>query len=116
MLTMDNNAKKEEVVCKNCGLIDDYSIVIKSGHQVAFCNGCDNYIKSIAYQDLLALRMFMGKYKGKRICDIDDVSYLRWAYDNMTALKPRYLEAIDLQIVSLCEKKEVSYCSNEKEL
>lgn len=72
----------EEIVCKNCGLVDDYSTEMKSGQNVATCNGCGNYIKNLPQGN--PPQIYIGKYKGQFLHDITDTEYLIWAYKNWT--------------------------------
>jgi hypothetical protein len=65
-----------DIVCNKCGLVNDYRTEKKSNNLVAYCNGCDAYIKNIP-QDVP--KLYVGKYKGIPISDIEDLSYLKWA-------------------------------------
>lgn len=65
----------EAVICKKCGLVDDYSTEIKNGHKVATCNGCKSFIKNIPHQPP---KFYIGKYKGQLISECTDKSYLQW--------------------------------------
>ena len=70
-----------DVVCKNCGSINDYTIIVKAHNQCAYCNGCEKYIKNIPYAD--DIKIYFGKYKGKRIKEILDIGYLNWIIQNI---------------------------------
>lgn len=37
----------EQIVCRQCGSIDDYRIIPSGPNMKAICNGCDRYIKFI---------------------------------------------------------------------
>jgi hypothetical protein len=86
-----------EVVCKNCGLVNDYSTELKSGQNVATCNGCGKYIKSIPYSEP---QLYVGKYKGIPISKITDKGYLTWALKELR-LSPHVREAIENHIKTL---------------
>lgn len=87
----------EAVVCKKCGLINEYKIEPRGNHRTAFCSGCGSYIKHIPYQEPT---MYIGKYKGHKIADIEDLSFLTWAYDNMK-LSTRQKKAVEFRIDEL---------------
>lgn len=68
------------ITCFKCGLIDDYRTEKKANNLVAYCNGCDSYIKNIPYA---TPTLHFGKYKGSEIKDIEDVGYLQWVINNV---------------------------------
>lgn len=70
-----------EIKCNKCGIINDYRTVEKSNNRVAYCNGCDSYIKNIPYD---SPKLYVGKYKGIPIKEIDDLNYLKWAIKTLT--------------------------------
>lgn len=70
--------KPKDVICLNCGSINDYWTEFKSGQQVATCNGCDKYIKNVSYQ---LPKFYVGKYKGEAINSVTDLQYLKWFLD-----------------------------------
>jgi hypothetical protein len=67
----------DDIVCKNCGLINDYRVERKANNDVATCNGCGKFIKNIPYSKPA---LFFGKYAGKPIENYEngEVSYLKW--------------------------------------
>lgn len=65
----------EEIVCKNCGLVNDYRFEFRSGHKCAWCNGCGKYIKNIAHS---TPRFYFGKYKDVLISECTDIPYMQW--------------------------------------
>ena len=72
------------VVCKQCGLINDYSIKEVSGQQVCNCNGRGYFLGNKPREyDYRSIRMPFGKFKDCLICDIEDEKYLWWAYQNI---------------------------------
>ena len=89
-----------EVVCKNCGSINDYHTIMKSGQKTAWCNGCGSYIKNIPQGGEPV--MHFGKYKGTLISEMTDLSYLNWLLEN-TRQSQLYRYAIQERIRSLRE-------------
>ncbi len=60
---------------------------------MAYCNGCNSFIKNIPYDQP---KLYVGKYKGIPIDAIEDLDYLKWANENLrlssyvgTAVKSR---------------------------
>lgn len=71
-----------EIICQNCGSINDYRTVMKSNQNTAWCNGCDKFIKNISQGKPPML--YFGKYKGRLIStlnDEDEIKYLKWVFD-----------------------------------
>jgi hypothetical protein len=65
----------EDVTCKKCGLINDYSVKIKPPHHYAYCNGCESFIKFIPHD---TPKFYFGKHKGTLISECTDVGYMEW--------------------------------------
>jgi len=70
-----------DIVCNKCGLVNDYRTIQKSNNKVAYCNGCDSYIKNIPHD---VPKLYVGKYKGIPIDTIEDLNYLQWALKTLT--------------------------------
>lgn len=85
------------ITCKNCGSVDDYRVEQKSNNRVATCNHCDRYIKNIPHDKA---RIYIGKYKGKAVDEIDDLPYLNWLFDNVK-LNAHVAHAVGEQIRKL---------------
>lgn len=83
------------ITCTHCGSIDDFTTEQKSNNLVATCNCCGKFIKNIPTDKP---KFYVGKYKNKNIEDVDDISYLQWAYDNMSSLNGRSKEAVKNRI------------------
>jgi len=85
------------VTCVKCGSINDYTIKEVSGQQVCNC-GCGHFLgnKPREYEYRL-IRMPFGKYKDNLICDIEDLNYLKWAYENIK-INGNVLKAIKFKI------------------
>lgn len=84
----------KDIVCQSCGLINDYAVHEKANNHCAFCNGCGRFIKNIPYKEP---SFYVGKYKGRPINTIDDVSYLEWAQRTMK-LSAQLRDAINYQL------------------
>lgn len=66
----------EDVICKKCGLVNDYSVKIKLPHHYAYCNGCSAFIKFVQHE---SPKFYFGKHKGTLISECTDVGYMEWA-------------------------------------
>jgi uncharacterized protein (DUF3820 family) len=84
----------EDVVCLNCGLVNEFRTEMRNGQKCAWCTGCDKYIKNIAHSKA---RFYFGKYKGIEIAKCADLSYLEW-FLNETAPKANIKKAVIEQI------------------
>lgn len=87
----------DDVVCRDCGTINDYRTEFKSGQQCAFCNSCGTYIKNIAYKPPM---FYFGKYKGTEISTCSDLGYLQW-FLSETKPKANIRKAVEFQIKKL---------------
>lgn len=83
--------------CKKCGLINSYEIIKKGNHHTAFCS-CGAYIKNVAYD---TPKLYIGKYKGTPICDITDLHYLEWFFNNVGKISASTRGALQKQIDKL---------------
>jgi hypothetical protein len=88
-----------DIICKKCGLCNDYSSQLKSNNMVATCNGCGSFIKNIPHQKP---KFYIGKYKDKLIEEVDDLSYLKWFLEN-TNPKP----SVRIYIIAQINKIEL---------
>ena len=86
------------IICQSCGATDDFTTQQKSNNLVATCNKCGRFIKNLPVNKP---RLYVGKYKGINIDEIDDLHYLQWAYDNISTLNARTKAAIKDRIYSL---------------
>lgn len=66
----------EQIICKKCGTVDKYYTELKSNNNVARCSECDSFIKNIPYE---LPTFYFGKYKGRKVSEIEDMQYLKWA-------------------------------------
>lgn len=91
----------EDIICKQCGSINDYKVERKAHNDVATCNGCGAFIKNIPYAEPA---LYFGKFKGKPIKDFvtpDEIRYLYWVRNNpdiWTKLTVRVQQAINLRL------------------
>lgn len=73
-----------EVICHHCGVINEYTVEIKSGQHVATCAACGKHIKNLPQGNKLTLMPF-GKHKDREIASLtsaDEIRYLRWLLEN----------------------------------
>lgn len=89
----------EDIICLKCGSINDYWVKETDLHSTAYCN-CGAYIKHLPKGNIEDLRMYIGKYKGKLITEIEDLNYLEWAIKNIS-FKDKYKTAITNRIDTL---------------
>jgi hypothetical protein len=87
----------EKIKCR-CGS-EDYRtepVKFKNGtdHLKAVCNACDKYIKFIPLSEELPTHLSFGKYKGKRIDEVE-TNYLIYLQDNSGG---RYKIAVDIEV------------------
>lgn len=68
------------IACR-CGAINDFTVKINSNNHTAYCNRCGAYIKNIPHD---VPKLYIGKYRGKPISEIDDLPYLEWAFKTLT--------------------------------
>jgi len=85
----------DEVICKKCGLVNDYTIQEKGGQNCCYCNGCDTFLgnKPKENYDFKSMTMPFGKYKGQYISQINDLNYFNWLLKNVE-LKGGILAAV----------------------
>lgn len=88
----------ETLFCPKCQEQKEFYTELKSNQNTARCNDCNAFIKNIPYGQP---KFYVGKYKDKNIGDIDDISYLQWALNNMSRLNARTKEAITQRIAQL---------------
>lgn len=99
---------KEELVCKNCGLINDFrteEVVFKDGseHTEAFCNGCDKHLKYISKG--FPSKFHFGKHAGMLVSDCVDVSYMQFMIDTADINK-RFRRELELRIEQIKKVQE----------
>lgn len=70
-----------DIICLNCGSINEYITTSKGVHLQAHCKVCKTFIQNIAWD---VPRLYFGKYSGKSIKDIAilDLEYLKWVLQN----------------------------------
>jgi phage FluMu protein Com len=71
----------EDVTCQRCQTTNEFYIEESGPHLKAMCNHCNRYIKFVSKEEP---KLYVGKYKGVPIKDIEDMGYLKWA---LTTLK-----------------------------
>lgn len=70
----------QDITCGKCGSVNDYRTENKAIQVTAFCNKCGAYIKNIPQGEP---SFYVGKYKGKKVSEIEDMGYLKWALKDM---------------------------------
>jgi len=85
------------IVCKKCGLVNDYKTRQNAQHVEAICNGCDSHIKFLPMKEPA---LYVGKYKGVPIKTIEDLNYLQWAF-NTLRLSESVRDAVQARIRQL---------------
>jgi hypothetical protein len=69
----------EDIICKRCGLVNDYYTVQVKMHIKAMCNECNKYIKFIPQEQ--EVKLWFGKYKYRTIKSMvseEELNYLEW--------------------------------------
>ena len=88
-----------EIICQRCNTANEFYVVPSGPHMKAMCNHCNIYIKFVPQQKE-APKFYFGKYVGKYVHEIEDMSYLRWALKDMKNMKQPMRDAIEKQISS----------------
>ena len=84
-------------MCTRCGPDEDYEIIERGQNKMAYCKRCKYWIKNIPYK---IPQFYFGKYKGRMVRTVRDLSYLKWALGNTKPSKS-LREAIEAQIEKL---------------
>lgn len=72
----------QELICPKCGDIGiEYYTEMKANNNVARCLKCDSFIKNIPQGN--DPTFYFGKYKDKKVKDVEDMQYLNWALKNI---------------------------------
>lgn len=83
------------LICPRCQT-SNYTTELKANNLVATCeNG--HFIKNLPYSEPA---LYFGKYKGKKLTEIEDVGYLKWVIAN-TRQSQYMRDAIQKRIDSL---------------
>lgn len=90
----------ENVICKKCYSINNYSVVEKNGNNICRCNDCDTFLGCKPHSPGGAKKIYFGKYKGLLISEINDPGYLEWLIENAN-VKGSLLLAIENQLAEL---------------
>lgn len=70
-----------QVICKACGSIDRFYAQQKANNFVAYCEDCGSYIKNLPQGN--PQQFHFGKYKVGLVSECNDLSYLKWAIENI---------------------------------
>jgi hypothetical protein len=77
-----------EIICKKCGLINDFRTELKNNQNTAWCNGCGSFLKNIPYAKPA---LYFGKFKGRTIESMtskEESQYLHWLINSDFRLNP----------------------------
>lgn len=88
----------DTLFCPKCREQKGFYTELKSNQNTARCNDCDTFIKNIPYEQP---KLYVGKYKGQEIGNIEDLAYLQWALNNMSNLNGRTKDAMKQRIAQL---------------
>lgn len=88
----------EEVICKKCGVVNEYKTEKRGNHLTAFCSACGAYIKHIPHVE--PAMFFSKKYPNMKISECEDLQYLKFVHDKIK-LSKRYKEAFERRIDEL---------------
>lgn len=83
--------------CAKCGAVEDFTITEKSNNQVCKCNQCGHGMGNLPQANKEPI-LYVGKYKGKSVNEIDDLPYLRWLLANVK-LPPHIIAAINAKLL-----------------
>lgn len=85
--------------CKHCNKEQAVQIEVKANNHVAYCTGCGSYVKNIPHssQDV---EFYVGKYKGTKVRECSDLSYLQWFRLNVK-MSERMAEEVSMRISTL---------------
>jgi hypothetical protein len=89
-----------EIICPNCGLVNDYTITEKANNSVCTCNGCDKFLGNKP-KDISGQTLPFGKHKGRLIKDvaIEDLPYLLWYFrECQEKLSPNCVAALKFHL------------------
>lgn len=93
----------EDIVCKSCGTINEYTVERKANNDVATCKACGHFIKNIPYQKPM---FYFGKYAGKPIEEFSgkEIEYLYWVRNNpdLWPKLPKRLQDAIIKHLGLC--------------
>lgn len=70
----------KDVICRQCGCINEYYTEQKANNLVAYCNHCKSFIKNIPHAKPA---LHFGKYKGTLVEEVQDGQYLNWVLANI---------------------------------
>jgi uncharacterized protein (DUF3820 family) len=96
-----------KLFCKHCSQAVTFITQLKSNNYVAYCTICGCFIKNVPHSDLGIVNVDhsfpFGKYKGMKIYDCSDESYLTWALANLK-MNEGFMECIFNRIEQLRSK------------
>lgn len=93
-----------ELICKNCGPTEDYLTRTNGPHTTAYCNKCSAYIKHLPRETDAEPFLYFGKYKNKKVSEVNDLDYLLWMLKSDMDLSNKLSDAVLVQIATLKSK------------
>lgn len=87
----------DKLYCPKCDEVVDVVTELKSAQNTARCFKCNHFIKNIPYEKPM---LYVGKYKGKPIEEIDDLNYLEWAIKTLN-INQRTRDSLQSRIAQL---------------
>lgn len=102
-------SKKElpELTCAQCGShnysASEVEFANGSKHVQAKCDDCGSHIRYLPSGEPM---FHFGKYKGLRVKEVHDISYLTWCIESCTSIKGRLKKAIKDRIQELRDLEE----------
>ncbi|WP_128545111.1 hypothetical protein [Larkinella soli] len=89
-----------QLTCHTCGHTTTPLVRQNGPHLEAVCPECKAHLRFLP-QPLTELKIYWGKYTGRRIGEVQDAGWLSWCYDNIRTLNSRYRQALKEQIERL---------------
>jgi len=92
----------DEIICTNCGSINDYKIVRQITFIKIYCNGCNKFIQNYSDHEPT---LYFGKYFGTKIINFntkDHKDYLIWCRrtpDIWGKFTPKLRDAINDKLI-----------------
>lgn len=68
-----------DILCQQCGLVNDFTECQAGPHRSAYCNKCGNFIKHLKQSEIVFI--YFGKYQGRELSSMkssEELTYLNW--------------------------------------
>lgn len=99
--------KGADTECKYCKNTEPSAFVFSwqvfsngTKHWRQECSVCKKFLKYVSQgeKDPMEAKFYYGKYADCKIMDIEDINYLKWAYENLKTLKEHQITAIEIKL------------------